>query len=329
MALCRIYLFTHKRHTLLPRAIQSLLKQTLTDWVCELHNDAPGDPFPGEYIALLNDDRFVIKNHPANLGGTISFNLAFAGCKEKYASILEDDNWWEPDFLQDMTGLMDNNSTIDVAWSNMRIWKEGEENKWTDTGNTVWPLQNDRSFTWSQPQQALGALHSNGAMMYRSANAPAYIIPSEVKFDAIELVRERTFKHPIFLNSKILANFSVTRSSHRQGDNWKWIGCQVMQLSTFIVASGKTKESFDTALRYYRSQNPGTVTNFFLANMLYIRQNSLYNYFTFYDWYIITKWLLKNNTVLFKLKKYLASQTGVYNFILTKTRDRYNESAAG
>lgn len=313
----------------MPRAMQSLLNQTLTDWVCEVHNDAPGDTFPGEYISSLNDDRFIIKNHPTNLGGTISFNLAFAGCEEKYASILEDDNWWEPGFLKAMTGIMDNNSSIDVAWSNMKVWTEGDGNTWTDTGNTTWSVQNDQSFTWPQPQQALGALHSTGAMMYRSINAPKYIIPNETLLDSVELVRERAFKHPIYLHSEVLANFSVTASTNRTGKSWKWVSTLIMQLGSMVMAADKKEEIFSSVLNYYRNDNPGAVVAFFLANRFFINDRSLYKYFSIKDWYSYTKWLIKNYFQLLKLKKYLHSQAGVYNFLLTKTRERYNDSIAG
>jgi glycosyltransferase involved in cell wall biosynthesis len=193
MKRCRVYLLTYQRNELLPRAIQSLLAQTFKDWICEVHNDCPINQFPEEYIKHLHDERFMIINHPTNLGGTRSFNKAFAGCQEEYISILEDDNWWEDFFLEEMIGLMDQKPTLKVAWSNMRIWKEDPENQWIDTGKTTWPVENDILFQWPHYKQALGALHSVGAMICRSANSSRYIIPDEVLLDAIELVRERAF----------------------------------------------------------------------------------------------------------------------------------------
>ena len=46
MAKVRVYLLTYRRNHLLPRALKSLLAQSFTDWVCELHNDDPADLFP-------------------------------------------------------------------------------------------------------------------------------------------------------------------------------------------------------------------------------------------------------------------------------------------
>ena len=43
MTAIRVYLLTCRRPELLRRALRSLVAQTFTDWVCEVHNDAPDD----------------------------------------------------------------------------------------------------------------------------------------------------------------------------------------------------------------------------------------------------------------------------------------------
>ena len=66
MATVRIFLPTHRRPTMLPRALASLCAQTCRDWVCELHNDAPDDLLPGQLLAELDDPRFTLITHPQN-----------------------------------------------------------------------------------------------------------------------------------------------------------------------------------------------------------------------------------------------------------------------
>ena len=110
----RIHLLTYKRPNLLRRAVDSLLAQTLQDWTCELHNDAPDDPFPGELCRTINDRRIQYVPHQRNLGPTASFNLLFKNAAEPYLSLLEDDNWWEPDFLQEMVSTLDGLPNVDV-----------------------------------------------------------------------------------------------------------------------------------------------------------------------------------------------------------------------
>lgn len=325
MACCRVYFFTYQRNYLIPRSIQSLLNQTFTDWVCEVHNDCPENDFPEKYIASLNDSRFIIKNHTINLGGTKSFNLAFEGCNEKYASILEDDNWWESDFLEEMTSVMEQMPFLDIAWCNMRIWKERDENTWEDSGKTVWPQNDNQLFEWPQKQQALGALHSIGAMIYRGINAEKYLIPNNTLLDAVELVRERAYSHPIYLYSKVLANFAVTLHTNRSKDSWKWTASQVMLISSLIITSDHRIGTFKGILYYYRRQKPVPVVNFFLMIIFYLKDLKLLKVFNYRDWLILSIWLVKNSWNLIKIKNYIKSQNDVYQFLIINTQNRYNE----
>jgi len=326
MARCRIYLFTYKRNHLLPRAVKSLLDQTFTEWVCEVHNDCPEDSFPAEFITSLNDERFVMKNHPVNLGAVVSFNLAFAGCSEPYASILEDDNWWEPDFLKEMMAVMENNPAIKVSWSNMKLWQEEPGNTWTDTGKTTWSYNESRFFEWPHIKQAINALHSNGAMLYRGQQASNYLAPPGTLFNAIELVRERSFEHPVYLQGKPLANFAITLTSNRDNDRYPWIAIQVMLLASFIAASPDSGKTMRESLVYYRLRRPVPTANFFLANYLILKESGLYRYLTLTDWLSIGKWLLGNGHKLNYLKQYLASQRDTYAFLLKQTQLRYLEA---
>ena len=56
--------------------MESLLRQELRDWVCELHNDAPDDPYPRALVEEVGDPRLTIVDHEANLGPIRTFNLA-------------------------------------------------------------------------------------------------------------------------------------------------------------------------------------------------------------------------------------------------------------
>ncbi|WPU98356.1 glycosyltransferase [Mucilaginibacter sp. cycad4] len=326
MAHCRVYLFTYKRNELFQRAVKSLLDQTFTSWICEVHNDCPDDPFPGEFISSLNDQRFIMKTHTENLGAVASFNLAFAGCNEPYASILEDDNWWEPHFLKEMTAVMDNDPKIKVSWSNMALWREEQGNLWTDTRQTIWPDKQSQLFEWPQVRQTLGALHSNGAMLYRGQHASKYLVPPGILFNAVELIRERSFEHPIYLHGKPLANFAITLATARNSDPYSWIATQTMLVASFMAASPDKKKTMKESLAYHRAQRPVPTASFFLANMLILKNKGLYKCFTITDWLHFGKWLLGNGRQLNYIKRYIASQSDTYRFLLKQTGLRYREA---
>ncbi|WP_419701088.1 glycosyltransferase family 2 protein [Mucilaginibacter sp. NFX135] len=327
MLSCRVYLFTYKRNHLLSRAVESLINQTFQNWVCELHNDCPDDPYPATYIQSLNDPRFIIKDHAVNMGATASFNLAFAGCAEDFASILEDDNWWEATFLEEMIALMENNPTVNMSWSNMNLWQEKAGNEWQNTGKTIWPVDEcTTTFSWPAEKQILGAISSNGAMLYRGKYAHHYIIPAETIFDVMELVRERSFEHPIILNHKPLANFAITISTSRSNDPYPWIASQAMLLASYIEASDHNVAIIRETLAYHRGLKPSPIANFFLSNFFLLKNRLLYQYFSLSDWIVIIKWLIRNGHKLNYMKTFMASQKETYSFLLKQTRLRFQES---
>ena len=222
---------------MLPRAIESLVNQTFTDWQCEVHNDDPEDRFPGQLVGKIGDRRVQIYNHPKNLGGAATMNAFYAPAKEEFVSILEDDNWWEPGFLEEMVRAAESYPHVSVFWSNMRIWQEGPGGTFADTGKTIHPNGRDgiyEEIPWGDARQVMGAVHSNGACLIRSGAQRDYRIP-QVPFATIEMFRERCFPHPLVLVRKPLANFSVTLESERKNDHLvEWGEATAMLTATFF-----------------------------------------------------------------------------------------------
>lgn len=235
MATCRVYLPTFRRPQLLVRAVDSLLRQTFRDWVCELHNDDPHDLSPGNLIDQIGDKRITVVNHKENLGATRTFNLFFKSIQEPFFSLLEDDNWWEPEFLETMISAMVAHPQVQVGWANMRVWEEQADKTWRDTGRNVWQVDwtEPRLMQWPDPRQMNGALHSNGAMLARS-NFQYFPVPESINFAAIEPFRERTFAHPLLFVPQRLANFAVTRTSARPSDAASWMHALAVLTGTFL-----------------------------------------------------------------------------------------------
>lgn len=326
MAICRVYLFTYKRNHLLPRAVKSLTEQTFTDWICEVHNDDPTDSYPEQYISSLNDARFVMHTHKQNMGAVRSFNLAFAGFNENYAAILEDDNWWEPEFLSTLISFLENKPEVKMAWSNMRLWQELPGNNWEDTQKTVWPQKEDQIFHWGENGQLIGHLHSNGAMVYRKGMTTGCIVPDNVLLNAIEAVRERAFQYPIALLAKPLANFAITISTNRSADANKWIATQIMLLASYINASPDPENTFAASLIYHRKLRPSPIANFYLANSWLIRNKSLNRYFSFSDILFSLKWGIRNCLSIKKIHRYINDNRAVYDYLLLHTKQRFKEA---
>ncbi|MGC4072645.1 MAG: glycosyltransferase [Nibricoccus sp.] len=223
MPVVRVYLLTYRRNHLLPRALASLRAQTFTDWICELHNDDPGDPFPGRLVTETADPRIRLVQHEKNLGPNRTFNLVFQACAERYVCLLEDDNSWDPAFLETLVALLDKNPAAQVAWSNMRIWQENTDATWTNTGRTIWPAADFPGpdwFHWPHERHLDSLVHSNGSALIRNDDRLVdLIVPPETPFLAMEPIRERAMRFPLLFCPRPLVNFSWTVTTARESSS--------------------------------------------------------------------------------------------------------------
>jgi len=283
----QIHLLTYKRPELLQRALRSLLAQTLHDWTCELHNDAPDDPYPGELSQMINDPRIRYVQHERNLGPTATFNLLFKDAAEPFLSLLEDDNWWEPGFLQEMVSTLERFPDVDVAWCNQNCWQEEANGTWTDLHRAVWQVEGGnepRLISWPQPYQMSGALHSNGSMLLRSRYAAEYRIPDETPFDIIEHVRERTFSYPILFVPQILANFSITQESARTSNRAIWGQSQLLLASTFLRHVPLNTPVLKHLWQIRRASIPRSTSVLFYTAIVGVERRRLLENATLGDW---------------------------------------------
>jgi hypothetical protein len=289
MARIRVFFLTYRRPNLLRRALGSLLRQTLTDWVCELHNDAPDDDSPRAILDELapRDPRIEYHPHDHNWGAVAVFNHAFAGGPEAYASILEDDNWWEPDFLLHTLDALERQPTAALAWANMRLWREEADGRWTDTGRHVWraaPGAASRCFGRPVALQAVDALHSNGAMVYRVALSARALVPPQTPFDIIEPVRERLLSGGLVLVPEVLANFALARSSARSADPGRWLQSQLLVIASFSLRARLAPEAVAALWRVQRGLRPRSTNGLLLAALCGAAPRSVLRYSRLGDW---------------------------------------------
>lgn len=328
MAAVRIYLPTYRRPAMLPRALASLRAQTCTDWICELHNDDPDDPRPGQLLTKLRDPRFTLVPHPRNLGGTATFNLFSRPTPEPFYSILEDDNWWEPDFLATMLATAASHLHVTVFWANMRVAAEEADGRFTDTGRTLWPESCEavRLFPWGQPQQIFGALHSNGAALFRSQPGQDFQIP-EVPFAVIEPFRERLFPYPLALVTRPLATYSLTRQTARSRDVGEWAEMQAMLAATFFQACPWTEERRRQIWDDARAQQPPATTTLILAAIAQPACRDLLRHARWRDWWIVVRGFLRRPGLYLRLRRSRAHHAPWWQFLENNAGARWREAS--
>jgi hypothetical protein len=325
--LVRVFLPTYRRPGMLARALLSLRAQTMRDWVCEVHNDDPLDSSPATLVGGLSDTRFQVVTHPANLGGTRTFNLFFGEVREPYTSILEDDNWWDEDFLATMLETASAHPEVDIFWSNMRIWMEGPAGEFSDSGRLVQPRDSavePELFRWGRDEHILGALHSNGSALYRRRCNVSLCTP-EVPFGVIEPFRERMFTFPIAHIARPLANFSVTLQSERSKDRGEWAVTQTMLGATFLKHCGWKASELDRVMRIFRQRQPPSTTPLLLAGLVDPRCRRILRHTRTADWWVLGRGLLRRPSVWRRVMASRRRHAPWWDFLEFHTAKRFSE----
>ena len=117
---------THERPRLLHRALASLRDQTRPDWQAIVVKN--GDRLPAEYAevraAWRGEGRIRFLHHPV-AGLPVALNQGLRVVEGSYLSILEDDDEWEPTFLEEMARCLDSRPEVDVVYCDQAEYEGG------------------------------------------------------------------------------------------------------------------------------------------------------------------------------------------------------------
>lgn len=328
MAHVRVFLPTYRRPRLLARAVDSLRRQTFADWVCEVHNDAPEDDTPGRLLAQLNDARFRLHQHECNLGGGATFNLFYRATAEPFFAILEDDNWWEPEFLETMVHMAGQEADVQVLWANMRVWQEQPDGGFTDSGRCIHDCAtggNLERMAWGAGRQIMSAIHSNGAALHRSHPNLNYQIPA-VPFAAVEMFRERMFPHPLLLVRRPLANFSITLRSERANHPAEWAEVQTVLAATFLKQAGYRDARLREIWSAARTQRPPATSTLLFAGLVEPACRPLLRHARAADWLRLARGTIRRPGVLRRVLRSRRLHPEWWKFLEHHTAARFAEA---
>lgn len=321
----RVFLPTYRRPRLLERAIASLLAQTESDWICELHNDAPDDATPGELLRRIADTRFEYHRHERNLGGTATFNLFFRATPEPFYAMLEDDNAWEPHFLSRMIAAAADHPDATVFWCNQSLWDEEANGDVSNTHRTAHPIQpgeRPRRIAWGHPAQIFGALHAHGAALFRSRSGDDFATPL-VPIALVEAFRERRFPYPIVYVPEPLAQFTRTRHTARSDDRGEWAVVQTMLAATFLKHARYGDAQLDALWRDARSRRPPTTGTLLLATFVEPSCRPLRRHARAIDWLRLTRGLVRRPTLFAQVTGSRKRHADWWHFLDTATAARF------
>lgn len=227
---------TYRRANLLRRALASVRAQTHSNWHCRVVNDDPEDPEVQNVIDEVGDLRIGLFEPMVKRGASASFNLAFEAQDCDYASLLEDDNWWDPRFLEVMVRAMEMHPEVGAACGNERVWKEQSDGSWKDTGQVIWKESNDELYLTSFPAACGSAKICNSSLLVRRAGREAWLTPDDIPVDVTEHFRERMIPQPLLLVRETLVNYAETLKTHRDTRGNVWGEYQILMIGSVFAS---------------------------------------------------------------------------------------------
>jgi len=234
--LITVYIVTYRRHEMLRRAISSVLAQTHQNLQVKVVNDDPGDPEVASIIEEFKDARLSLFMPVMKRGATSNFNLAFDEQGAEFVSLLEDDNWWEPTFLESQMGALVTHYEAPLVVGNERIWQELPDGQWRDTGQTIW-TEGDVTFRDLRIEDICGSANiCNSSMLIRVTAARYLKTPDTIPVDVTEHFRERQLGPRLLLNRKALVNYSETLRTARATDGETWGRYQCILIGSVFIA---------------------------------------------------------------------------------------------
>ena len=94
----------------LPQTIKSVLNQSFTDFEWLVCDDCSTD-HSIEIIKSCADPRIILTGAEKNGGAGYARNLSLAKASGRYITFLDADDWWEPNFLEEMLAFMKSENT--------------------------------------------------------------------------------------------------------------------------------------------------------------------------------------------------------------------------
>lgn len=231
-----VYVVTYRRPALLRRALCSVAAQTFTSWQIRVINDDPEDLRVTQIVSDFADPRIRVFEPNIKRGPARAFNEVFKADGCGFAALLEDDNWWEPGFLEEMVSGLERNPEVDVACGNEKIWKEMPDGRWEDTGRLIWPFKGWCNYETTAEAACGSAKICNSSMVVRRQGRSAYLTPDDIPVDVTEHFRERVIKQPVLLFGAALVNYAETLKTNRSTGGTLWGEYQAM-LTASVFAS--------------------------------------------------------------------------------------------
>lgn len=115
---------THDRLDMLREAIASVTAQTCTDWELIVVDDASKGPMAAEELHRLAGDRARLLRLASSRGGAGAKSAGAAAARGRFLAFLDDDDLWEPTYLERADQALAGASDVRVLFMGVRWFGE-------------------------------------------------------------------------------------------------------------------------------------------------------------------------------------------------------------
>ncbi|MEM1252510.1 MAG: glycosyltransferase family 2 protein [Cyanobacteria bacterium P01_H01_bin.21] len=123
---------TYNRPDYLREAIASVINQTYTNLEIIVSDDCSTQN-PKGLIESFHDPRLRLRRNSKNLGVGLNSTYGFIGSKGKYVASLNDDDKWDPHFLERLVQPLEQNSDLVLAFCDYYVIDDISSINWTAT----------------------------------------------------------------------------------------------------------------------------------------------------------------------------------------------------
>ncbi len=160
---------TYNRAHLLPRAIQSVLRQSFAEFELIVVDDHSTDDTP-QVVRAFSDPRLVYVRREQNGGASATRNSGIRRSRGQYVAFLDDDDEYRPPFLAEMhQALATAPDTVGFGWSGVRVVQDTPQGQVTVEERYWQPRFQNRQEAYLTCLRAKGMGSNDGLTVRRAA----------------------------------------------------------------------------------------------------------------------------------------------------------------
>lgn len=116
-----IAVLTYNRANYLQKMLTSIQKQSFSNFVVKIYDNASTDNTDDVIAPFLEDKRFLHIKHKENIGGAGNYNAAITGCTTAFLLITHDDDIMLPTFVEEEYNCISSDEIINLVCTNCNL----------------------------------------------------------------------------------------------------------------------------------------------------------------------------------------------------------------